>query len=160
MKRSPTQRFPFLEIIASVLLGLGFVFFLLFVLNLTRPSRTPVGVVTAILTVIFAPTETPVPPTPQPETPTAIPEVPPAPGGIIIGAYVQVSGTGGDGLRIRGGPGLGFEPLFVGIESEVFYVKDGPVETDGYVWWHLAAPYDESIDGWAVSNYLQIVEEP
>ena len=133
---------------------------MLLLLNLTRLPRTPVGLVTAMLTVIPAPTETPVPPTPAPVTPSAIPDVPPAPGDIVIGAYVQVSGTGGDGLRVREGPGLGYEPEFVGLESEVFQAIAGPQEVDGYIWWHLAAPYDESINGWAVSNYLEVVEEP
>ncbi len=160
MRRSTGQRFPFFEIFVSILLGLGCLFFTLFILNLTRPIQTQVSVVTAQVAVIFAPTQTPVPPTPEPVTPTTTPDIPPAPGDIAIGAYVQVSGTGGDGLRVRGGPGLGFEPLFVGLEAEVFLVIDGPLETDGYIWWHLAAPFDENTNGWSVSNFLQVVEEP
>ncbi len=160
MFSSLRRRIPFLEIFGAIIIGLGLLFFVLFLLNLTRPPRTPVGLVTAILAVIPAPTETPVPPTPEPVTPTAIPDVPPDPGGIAIGTYVQVSGTGGDGLRVREGPGLGYEPQFVGLESEIFQTIAGPQEVDGYIWWHLAAPYDESINGWAVSNYLEVVDAP
>ncbi len=152
--------FPFLEVVGALSLGLVLLLLVVVPLNLTRPSRTAVGQVTVILTVIPAPSETPVPPTPEPSTPTTISEIPPAPGDIVIGAYVQVSGTGGDGLRVREGPGLSYEPQFVGLESEVFQVIEGPQEADSYIWWHLVAPFDENINGWAVSNYLEVVEAP
>ncbi len=113
-----------------------------------------------MLDVIYAPTETPIPPTPLPVTPTIALDVPPPASGISEGGYVQISGTGGDGLRVREGPGLDREPLFVGLESEIFQIIDGPHEADGYTWWHLSAPYDETIHGWAVSNYLAFVEAP
>ena len=159
--RNPTgKRLPIIEIFGSLLAGGGLLCFVLVLLNLTRPPRTPVGVVTAMVSVILAPTETPVPPTPVPVTPGAIPDVPPPQGGIAIGAYVQVSGTGGAGLRMRAGPGLDYEPQFAGLESEVFHIVEGPRDADGYIWWRLAAPYDETITGWAVSNYLEVVEAP
>jgi len=160
MGSSSFKRIPFFEIFGALIVGIGLLFFVLFLLNLTRPPRTPVGFVTAILTVIEAPTETPVPPPAEPVTPTAISDLPPAPGDISIGVYVQISGTGGDGLRVREGPSLGHQSKFVGLESEVFHVIDGPREDDGYFWWHLSAPYNESINGWAVSNYLEVVQEP
>lgn len=154
------RRIPFVEILGSILVGLGLFLFGMFVLNVLRPTDSPVGVDTVMLEVIYAPTETPNPPTPFPVTPTVTPDVPPPTSGISIDGYVQVSGTGGDGLRVRQGPGLDYEALFVGLESEVFNVINGPHEADGYSWWHLSAPYDETIRGWAVSNYLEVVENP
>jgi len=80
--------------------------------------------------------------------------------GVIFGAgiYVQISGTGGDGLRLRQQPGTGSEVMFMGYEAEVFKVMDGPKEQDGYIWWYLTAPYDESRSGWAASNFLTVIE--
>jgi hypothetical protein len=75
-------------------------------------------------------------------------------------AYVQISGTGGDGLRLRVEPGLKSEVRILGAEDEVFEVKDGPREADGFTWWYLVGPYDQTRRGWAVSNYLQVVQNP
>ena len=65
-----------------------------------------------------------------------------------------------DGLRIRTDPSLQGQIKFVGIEAEVFQVKDGPREVDGYTWWLLVAPYDETLNGWAVGDYLEIIQNP
>ncbi|HZD55175.1 MAG TPA: hypothetical protein VE136_00510, partial [Anaerolineales bacterium] len=81
-------------------------------------------------------------------------------GEVAIGAYVQITGTGGDGLRLRTGPGLSNEVRFLGLESEVFEVRDGPQEADGYTWWYLVAPFDETRNGWAVSGFLSVVQNP
>jgi hypothetical protein len=86
--------------------------------------------------------------------------VPPAAGDIVIGDYVQVTGTGGDGVRLRSDPGLNGTILFLGLEAEVFQVSDGPRQVDGYTWWFLVAPYDNSVRGWAVANYLAEVQNP
>src|SRR6476620_3780320 len=80
-----------------------------------------VGFAPADLTVIPAPTSTSnVPPTAtiDPFAPTA------APTGIAIGNYVQISGTEGQGLRIRSEPGLNGNAEFLGYDSEVFVIKD------------------------------------
>ena len=79
---------------------------------------------------------------------------------IAVGAYVQISGTGGDGLRLRTDPGLDSEVRILGAESEVFQVEDGPKDVDGFTWWYLVGPYDASRRGWAVSNYLSVVQNP
>jgi len=128
----------------------------------TRPIQTPAGVVTAALTIIPAATETPIPPTPAAVEATPDPEVPPPPpsGEINIGSFVQISGTEGAGLRLRLGPGLGHNPEFLGLESEVFKIEAGPQEADGYIWWYLVAPFEVDRKGWAVSNYLEIVQNP
>lgn len=110
---------------------------------------------TANLIVIFAPTSTPVLLTPTPDrtaTHSALTY-----DGISIGTYVQITGTEGRGLRLRAAPGLGSPLLFVGMEAEVFEVRDGPVDSDGYRWWYLVAPYDQTRSGWAASDYLELV---
>ncbi|MGB9585902.1 MAG: SH3 domain-containing protein, partial [Anaerolineales bacterium] len=84
------------------------------------------------------------------------------PGGkdIFIGDYVEINGTQGDGLRLRSKPGLDGEILFVVYEGEIFKVDDGPQDASGYRWWHLIAPYDENVQGWAVDSYLKTVQQP
>lgn len=115
------------------------------------------GLASANLTMIPASTSTSgAPPTPtiDPFAPTPIPE------GIAIGSYVQITGTQGDGLRIRSEPGLTGTPDFLGYDSEVFIVKDGPKIVDGYTWWYLVAPYDNTRAGWAAADFLSFIPAP
>src|SRR5690242_9525360 len=120
-----------------------------------QPSN--VGVVPADVTVIPAPTGT----SGAPPTPTIDPFASPtSPAGVALGNYVQINGTEGQGLRIRAEPGLGGEFQFLAYDSEVFVVQDGPREVDGYVWWYLVAPYDETRVGWAAADFLTYIPEP
>jgi hypothetical protein len=136
---------------------------LLLLLNATKADTQAYSPATAVLNVIDVPdpTNTPQIFTPVP-TFTQSADVPPAPppGEISVGASVQISGTGGDGLRLRSNPGLQGDVLYLGYEGEVFQISDGPDEVDGYTWWHLSAPYDEKVHGWAVSNFLTILQNP
>ena len=121
------------------------------------PQSSDVGFAPADVTVIPAPTGTSsAPPTPtvDPFAPTAVPT------GIAPGNYVQITGTNGEGLRIRSQPGLTGEPVFLGYDSEVFIIQDGPREADGYVWWYLVAPYDETRAGWAAADFLTYIPSP
>jgi len=68
--------------------------------------------------------------------------------------------TGTDGLRIRSAPGLNTETVFRGEESEAFLVKDGPQTVDGYTWWYVVAPYDDTRAGWAAAEFLAVVPPP
>lgn len=123
----------------------------------TARQSTEVGFAAADITVIPAPTSTSsVPPTAtiDPFAPTAVPT------GILIGNYVQITGTEGEGLRIRSDPGLNGEFQFLGYDSEVFIVQDGPREVDGFVWWYLVAPYDETRNGWAAADFLTYIPAP
>jgi hypothetical protein len=149
----------------SVILGaIGFTGCLLVVtlvvIGWTSPRYSPtVGFAPADLTMIPAPTRTPdvtSTPTTDPNlvTPTLAPDT------IGVGAYVQISGTEGEGLRIRSAPGLTGDTVFFGGESEVFVVRDGPQTADGYTWWYLVAPYDETRAGWAAADFLVIVPSP
>ena len=111
-------------------------------IGLTAASpNSEVGFAPADLTVIPAPTGT----SSAPPTPTIDPFASPtSPSGIAIGNYVQITGTEGQGLRIRAEPGLDGAFQFLAYDSEVFVVQDGPRQVDGYVWWYLVAPYDET----------------
>jgi hypothetical protein len=132
----------------------------LILLNIASAQPTQ-SEATAVVQVIPPPTSTSPSIATLPPTPTTKPEftTPVANSQIKIGDYVQIANTGGDGLRIRSGAGTGNPPLFLGMESEVFKVTDGPKESDGYVWWNLVAPYDNTRAGWAASNFLAVVAQ-
>jgi len=127
-------------------------------IGLTTPLQSStIGFVPADVTVIAAPTST----SSAPATPTIDPFAPsPTPTGLAIGSYVQISGTEGQGLRIRSAPGLDSEFVFLGYDSEVFVVQDGPKTVDGYVWWYLVAPYDATRVGWAAADFLTFIPAP
>jgi hypothetical protein len=117
-------------------------------------QNSDVGFTPAEITLIAAPTST----SSAPATATIDPFAPtPAPTGIALGNYVQISGTEGQGLRIRSEPGLNGNFEFLGYDSEVFIIKDGPRQADGFTWWYLVAPYDESRAGWAAADFLTYV---
>ena len=151
---------PKLGIVALVLGG-GLFAGLLILINFTRPPRAPVGAVTAALTVIPSLSGSATPAAPE-IIPTDVPAATPtlAPGVIGIGAFVQVSGTDGDGLRLRQGSGLDSEMQFLGLDGELFQVADGPADADGYTWWFVVGSYDETRQGWAVVDFLEIVPNP
>jgi hypothetical protein len=93
-----------------------------------------------------------------PAQPTAT--IPPAPlGDINLGNSVRVVGTGGDGLRLRVGPGLQETPNYLALENEVLVVQSGPTIADGFTWWFLVDPADDTRNGWAVENYLEVVHD-
>ena len=127
----------------------------------TRSSSSEIKQSTAVMNLI--PAETPA--TPGGEAPGSasmtqtVPPSPP-PGVIAVGAYVQITGTSGAGLRFREQPGLEAPVLMLGAEAEVFRVEEGPQDADGYVWWYLVGPYDPARRGWAVANYLEVVQNP
>ena len=127
----------------------------LFAIGWLRPRQAgDQGFVPADLTVIPPPTATPSP------APTATAAGTAAPQGMAIGAYVQISGTEGAGLRIRSAPGLNSDTVFLGEEAETFKVQDGPQEAEGHTWWYIVAPFDESRAGWAAADYLTVVPPP
>ncbi len=153
---------PWILLISILVAALLFALLVGMVL-LTRPTRSIPGQATAVLTKIPAPSPTLPGTTPTSLfdlTPTVAVTSTPIPGTISVGAYVQIAGTGGDGLRLRIGPGLDQEPRFLGLESEVFQIMDGPIQNDEFTWWYLVAPFDESRNGWAVAPYLVVIENP
>ncbi|MDH5505912.1 MAG: hypothetical protein OEZ02_01685 [Anaerolineae bacterium] len=133
-----------------------------FLIWLTRPPQRFAGLPTAVLTIIPGATSTPPIPTLTPTLGVEINQqtVPsPLPGLIGIGSYVQIIGTGG-GLNIRQSPGLSAPVRFLGYDSEVFVVRDGPQTADGFTWWFLVTPVDEARSGWAADQFLSVVTAP
>ncbi len=150
-------------IFSAVGFGVALLIATLLLLSWTRSPQTSAGASTAVITIIALPTATPILPTSTPtetETPAATDFPPPPPGDLAIDAYVQVTGTGGDGLRLRTGPGLDRDVRLLGGEDEVFLVQEGPQQADSYTWWYLMGPFDESRHGWAVANFLRVVQNP
>jgi hypothetical protein len=110
------------------------------------------------MTIIPHNTSTPTPAMDQSITETVTPEDSPEPGEVIyysIGELVEIYGTEGDGLRLRNAPGLDSTINILALENEVFEVRGGPEEVDGYMWWFLINPYDNSIQGWSVGNFIR-----
>jgi hypothetical protein len=128
------------------------------VFGLGRSKQPPQMQSTAIISVIPAPTFTPGPEVTAIATAGEGTSVPSGP--IGKGSYVKVSGTSGNGLRLRDLPGLKGKVLLLGTEAEVFKVDDGPVEVDGYTWWYLVGLFDANRKGWGVGDYLVTVESP
>jgi hypothetical protein len=148
-------------LLGGVFLGAAlFAIFSLVVFSMRPSAPASTGMTTPVVTIIEAPTLTPmaaiptgIPPTPKGEK-TAIPQ---AGGEITVGMYVKITGTSGEGLRLRSGPGTQSSMLFLGMDEEVFLVKDGPREANDLTWWYLQAPYDEKRSGWAASKYLAVI---
>lgn len=152
-------------LLGAFVFGVGIFTVLVWFLWSAKGSSNSEIPATAILKVIEAPTQTPLvdlvtlTPTSKPTTSQAAP-TPIGDINISVGKYVQVSGTGGDGLRLHNNPSVGSKVNYVAIDSEVFIVKDGPIDADGYLWWELEDPYTNEAVGWGVANYLVIVQNP
>jgi hypothetical protein len=145
-----------------VLIGAFFIALLLMSVTLlfmswSRPGPAPGQPGTAVMTIIAAPTETPIP-----ATPTAVitPTLARVEGEMTIGGMVKVVGTGGDGLRLRYSPGLDSNVRLLGNEGEIFQIADGPQQVDDYTWWYLENPQDRTRRGWAVAKFLQSALNP
>lgn len=153
-----SQLFNRWVILGAILIAGFLILITAIAIGLTSPPQpSDVGFAPANLTVIPAPTVT----SNAPPTPTIDPFAPtPVTTGIAIGNYAQITGTDGEGLRIRSEPGLNGNPVFLGFDSEVFIVQDGPREVDGYVWWYLVAPYDSTRVGWAAADFLTYIPSP
>lgn len=135
----------------------------LLLLSWTRSPHPPAGGSTAVITIIAVPSPTQIVPTSTPnptETPSATSLPIPPEGDIVLDAYVQVTDTGGGGLRLREGPGLDRDVRMLGEEDEIFLVQDGPQQADNYTWWYLLDPLDETRYGWAAANFLRVIQNP
>jgi hypothetical protein len=125
----------------------------IFVVITATPTLGPSPTPTLSGEVASAPSATPSPEVQPSPTVTVMPVIP-----IQIGSTVMITGTEGDGLAVRQGPGLDFPYFFVGNDGDQFVVEDGPREADGYVWWYISDPNDSDRTGWAVENYLQAIQ--
>lgn len=144
-------------ILGGILVAGGLIFLLAMSIFFLPAPASRASLSQADLTVIVAPT-----PTLSPTQPiaTKTPTAPVSIGGVSVGSYVQITGTQGEGLRLRSGPGTDSPMRFVGMDEEVFQVKDGPKTADNFTWWYLEAPYDKSRSGWAASKFLKVVSGP
>jgi len=161
MSSKESSKIHILTILAGIMLAvvlIGLVFLLIFLSNQGKePSAVSEQV--ADITIIPSPTETPtLPITTEVIEMTETVQVVLPPGIIGIGAYVQVTGTDGSGLRMRAEPGTNTEVLFIAMDEEVFKVVGGPVEKDDYTWWQLEAPYDQTRTGWSAEPFLEVIE--
>ncbi len=161
MSSKESSKIHILTILAGIMLAvvlIGLVFLLIFLSNQGKePSAVSEQV--ADITIIPSPTETPtLPITTEVIEMTETVQVVLPPGMIGIGAYVQVTGTDGSGLRMRAEPGTNTEVLFIAMDEEVFKVVGGPVEKDDYTWWQLEAPYDQTRTGWSAEPFLEVIE--
>jgi hypothetical protein len=167
MNKSPGHFLNFKVLLGAIFFGVGIFAVLVVILWSAKATDFAEPPSTAILKVIQAATQTPygfIPtptasPTPLPSSSQAAP-TPPGNSSIVVGNYVEVSGTGGEGLRLHESAGVSSKVNYVAIESELFLVTGGPIEADGYVWWELEDPYNNNAVGWGVANYLLIVPNP
>ncbi len=105
-----------------------------------------------------APTATVILPTEAVPTPSLSPAELES-GKIQIGVMIQITGTEGDGLRLRAEPGVSAAPIVLGKDGEEFLVKDGPSHKDGFNWWKLESQKDSARAGWAAADYLAVIPE-
>ncbi len=165
MKKKPGSKVSSLGWVLLGIIVLGGVLYIGFVLFISglRPAKpSEYTFSTAVITLIPAPTLTPVIiiPTSDQATPTATSQAPVPAGGIGLGMYVKITGTNGNGLNLRTEPGTASPIRFLGMDDEVFQVKDGPKQVDNLIWWYLQAPYDTARNGWAAANYLTVIQSP
>jgi hypothetical protein len=144
--------------LSAIVVGLWVLYSLRGEWSIEGPTPTPI-----IWTPTPAPTSaaTPTSPAPTATPAAATPTVSPA---ILIGGYVRVTGTGGQGLNLRAGPGANYTRMTVAPEGRVLLVVDGPTVAGGSEWWQLADPEaaagDDAQRWWAVANYLEPAEGP
>jgi hypothetical protein len=88
--------------------------------------------------------------TPTPEAATATPAV-------TSGATIIIVGTEGDGLNVRQGPGVSYDPVCLARDGDQFTIGEGPREGDGFTWWEVTQVDNPDCFGWAVEPFLQVV---
>jgi hypothetical protein len=129
------------------------------------PTPTPIFVVITATPTLGPSAEGTVPPvagaSPTPGV-IATPEMTPTIAGpttaVTVGSTVVIVGTGGDGLKVRQGPGLDYEYIFVATDGNQFKVEDGPREANDYTWWYIVDPQNADRFGWAVVDFMQVVQ--
>ena len=140
-------------ILGGLALGILFV-----IVSLTRSYRIETSLEPEI-TVLVVATRTPnilattTPNLEENQTPTGSPGIIQG-ADFLVGDVVEIFGTEGQGLSIRHEPGLTAGVDGYGMEGEIFEIRGGPIEMDGYVWWFLVSPYDDSKKGWGVGIFL------
>jgi hypothetical protein len=139
-------------LITAIIIGL----FIFIAFSVFYPANLIIPQLTPVVTIIVAPSPT----TGQSTQKVTLTPVEGGVSQIKIGEFVQIFGTGTEGLRFRADPSLNGSTQFIGMESEVFKVENGPVQSDNYQWWYLRAPYDKNRSGWVVSEFLILINTP
>ncbi len=75
---------------------------------------------------------------------------------LAVGRSATVSGTEGDRLLLRAGPGLAQPMVGALLEGTRVQVLEGPQLTDGHRWFRISAAAGS---GWASAQYLAPVDE-
>ena len=134
----------------------------------TLLSREPLATTLATPTII----RLTAPPSPVPSatvdlpTPTPIPTLTPVPtrdlasppDEVAVGYYAEVSGTGADGLTIRGGPSTDNVRIQRAAEGSLMLVIGGPEEGGDYTWWQVRLL--DGTEGWVAVDFLAPVSAP
>lgn len=122
-------------------------------------TETPAAFVeeTAVIpTFTLGPTATP--PGTEPDA-TETPEAAEAPvDTVAVGATVEVYNTDGEGLNMRGGPGLNFAAVELLPEETQLEVIDGPEEVDDFTWWQVRKTSDGT-EGWVAAQFIRPVDQ-
>ncbi len=158
---------PWWSLLVMLALVGGLAFGALLIVNTLGGQAAPGGatpiviVITATYTVGPPASQTPIPLpptlTPPPPLPTIAPSVTLPPGNFVVGANVQVIGVGPSGLNVRSGPGTQYTAKFLGHDSDIFVLKEGPQSASGEEWWHIQDPNNPNNDGWASRRFLTVI---
>jgi hypothetical protein len=133
----------------------------IFIILMLIPTKSELEIPVADVTIINASTSTPIlRATWEPTITAEVVEAKDNDGKFKLNEYVQIIGTDGEGLRIRSGAGRSYNVNFIGMDSELFTIIDGPIKNDNYIWWQIEAPYDTARNGWCVQDYLSKVDTP
>lgn len=128
-------------------------------LALEAPIPTIVRL-TALATLPPSPTSPPPSPSPIPSlTPLPTPDLRTPPPAVTIGYYVVVANTGGVGVIVRDGPGIGNARLRTAVDGVVGLVLAGPRSADDFAWWQVRWS-DDNVEGWVVADFLQPTGRP
>jgi hypothetical protein len=73
---------------------------------------------------------------------------------IEVGGTVQVVRTAGDALRAHSAPGTNTPISTRFVEGTMLEVIEGPVQLDGYTWWHVR---NDQGSGWCVDRFLESI---
>ena len=77
---------------------------------------------------------------------------------LSVGVRVIVANVGDQELNVRNIAGVtSSEILFRSPEGTEFSIVDGPQQADGFTWWRIQDPITQN-SGWAVANYLQVLD--
>ncbi len=115
-------------------------------------TATPTPAAPTVETTDTAPAQTPLP------EPSPTDTLPPSDIAIGLGVRVEIVGTGAAGLSLREGAGTNYERLGVAYDGEFFTVEEGPQPGGGYEWWYIVNVDDPNQAGWAVRQYMQVIE--